>query len=372
LIPALGFFLWFFRVENFHQSAQSVLAAWIPLLTTSAADNALYRWCLGLNHPWIHLREISLHSLGLTAVVTACILPCWQRLPRWLACIMAAALAILVLKISSDYNWFNCGRCLPLVCLMLLPLLIWRGIKEGWEAPVVFATLWAVWSLAVLAKLGFYCRIWHYGFALAMPAFVSGLYLLLWALPRQLDRCGLRPVFFRGLIWLMILPGLMQLTQSSQKLYSDKTLPVGSGADTILTYNPHFRAKDADVVAAWRWIETNIPTGATLAVLPQGAMLNYLSRRVNPCGYMAWNPPEIAAFGQDKMTAAFIKSSPDYVIELSLDYGEYGEGFFGLEKRFGLEAQQWIDAHYQLVQLIGHDWLKDGQFGIKILKKNSS
>jgi hypothetical protein len=29
-------------------------------------------------------------------------------------------------------------------------------------------------------------------------------------------------------------------------------------------------------------------------------------------------------------------------------------------------------AHSQIVQVIGHDWLKDGQFGIKILQKNGS
>ena len=169
----------------------------------------------------------------------------------------------------------------------------------------------------------------------------------------------------------MLLPGLTRLTQASLTLYSDKTMPVGSGADTILAFDPRFRPMDADVAAALRWVETNMPPRATLAVLPQGAMLNYLSRHTNPCGYVAWNPPELAAFGQEKMTAAFIAHSPDYVIELFVNYGEYGETFFGQEKRFGLDAQQWIDAHYQLAcPVIGHDWLKDGQFGVKILQKN--
>jgi hypothetical protein len=311
-----------------------------------------------------------LHSLSLAGLTAASILPCWRKMPSWLAWILAAALAVQLLKISSNYNWFNCGRCLPLVCLALLPLLIWRGAKEGWEPGVVFATLWAFWSLMVLAKLGFFCRIWHYGFALAMPAFVSGVYFLLWALPRQLERGGFRPAFFRGLLWLLLIPGVIQLAKASQQLYSDKTMPVGSGADTILAYNPHFHALDAEVAAASRWIETNVPPRATLAVLPAGVILNYLSRHINPCGYVAWNPPEVAAFGQEKMTAAFIQSNPDYVIELCIDYGEYREAYFGQQKRFGLDAQQWIDAHYQLVQMFGHDWLKDGQFGIKILKKN--
>src|SRR5580658_7040904 len=57
MIPAVGFFLWFFRVEDFPRSVQSLFAAWIPLLTTPAAHNAFYRWCLGLDMPWVHLQQ---------------------------------------------------------------------------------------------------------------------------------------------------------------------------------------------------------------------------------------------------------------------------------------------------------------------------
>jgi hypothetical protein len=370
IIPAAGFFLWFFRVEDFRQSVRSVLAAWIPLLTTHAADNPFYRHYLGLDMPWVHLQQIFLQFLGLAGIVAVCALLCWRKIPGLLAFILPALGAVGLIEVSLQFNWFNCGHCLPLICLTLLGLLVRRGVRGGWEPPLVFPFLWTLWSLLLLAKLGFFCRIWHYGFALAMPAFVSGLYLLLWELPQQLERCGVRPALFRGLLWLMLLPGLMDLTQASLKLYSDKTMPIGSGTDTILAFDPHFRPVDAEVAAALRWVETNVPPRATLTVFPQAAIINYLSRHTNPCGYAAWNPPELAAFGQEKMTAAFIMHSPDYVIELFVNYGEYGETFFGQEKRFGLEAQQWIDAHYQTVCLIGHDWLKDGQFGIKILKKS--
>jgi hypothetical protein len=371
VIPAAGFFLWFFRVENFQQSVRSVFAAWIPLLTTSVADNPFYRHYLGLDMPLVHVKQTFTQFFGLAGIVAACALLCLRKIPGWVCFILLVPATAGLMIVSWDYNWFNCGHCLPLVCLTLLTLLGWRGAKAGWEPPLAFGILWAVWSLGLLAKMGFFCRIWHYGFALAMPAFLSGIYLLLWVLPRQLESCGVRSTLFRGLLWLMLLPGLMQLTRASLHVYSNKTMPVGSGADTILAFDSHFRAEDADVAAALRWVESNVPPRATLAVLPQGALLNYLSRRVNPCGYAAWNPPELAAFGQEKMTDAFIRHSPDYLILLYKDYGEYDEGVFGARKRFGLDVMQWINAHYAPVHQIGHDWLKeDGQFGIKILKKN--
>ena len=123
-----------------------------------------------------------------------------------------------------------------------------------------------------------------------------------------------------------------------------------------------------DLLANQLFDAPNQSAGCWIGIQPH----HVKSRHINPCGYAAWNPPELAAFGQEKMTGAFIAHSPDYVIELFVDYGEYGETIFGQEKRFGLEVQQWIDAHYQPALLIGHDWLKDSQFGIKILKKNGS
>ncbi len=373
LLPAAGFFLLFFCAEDFRSSVRSVFAAWIPLLTTSAADNPFFRRGMGLDAPWVHLRQMFLQFLGLAGLVAPCALLCWRKIPGWLAFVLAAPLAAVLIQVSRQFNWFECGQCLPLLCLALLALLAWRGFGSGWEPPVLFPFLWTLWSLALTAKLGLFCRIWHYGFALAMPAFVSGVYLLLWALPRLLERRGgARSALFRGLLWLMLLPGLARLTQASLNVYSYKTMPIGSGADTILAFDPRFRPLDADFAAALRWVETNLPPQATLAVLPQGALLNYLSRRANPCGYDLWNPPEMAAFGQENMTRAFIERSPDCVVEVFVNYGEYGETIFGREKRFGLDVRQWIDAHYQPVALIGHDWLKDGQFGIKIFKKNPS
>ena len=369
-IPAAGFFLWFLRVEDVRHSVRSVLAGWIPLLTTSAADSAFYRWCLGLDRPWFHARHSLLQFLALAGIAAACALASRGKIPRRTAGLLAVLLALGLIEVSRRFNWFTCGYGLPPLCLALLALLAWRGTRTGWEPPVVFATLWTVWSLALTAKLGFFCRIWHYGFALAMPAFVSGLYLLLWALPRQLELRGGRPHLFRGLLWLMLLPGLLRLTQASLTIYSHKTMPIGSGADAILAFDPHYRAKDADIAAALRWVQNNVPPRATLAVLPQGTLLNYLSRHANPCGYVGWTPPEVAAFGQEEMTRDLMAHSPDYVIEYYVDYSEYDAPVFGREARFGREAQQWIDAHYQSACLIGHDWLKDGQFGVRILRKN--
>jgi hypothetical protein len=65
----------------------------------------------------------------------------------------------------------------------------------------------------------------------------------------------------------------------------------------------------------------------------------------------------------------FERHSPDYVILVGIDSSEFGESYFGLQKRFGLDLMEWIKLNYRPVALIGRDWLKEGGFGMKIFQR---
>ena len=110
-----------------------------------------------------------------------------------------------------------------------------------------------------------------------------------------------------------------------------------------MAYDPTVDPFHGTVETALSWIEKNVPPDATLAVLPEGAMINYLSRRVNPTPHLVWVPPLMAVFGQTNMTAAFEKNSPDYVLIIARSASEFGVGFFGYDPRYGMELMQWID-----------------------------
>ena len=107
----------------------------------------------------------------------------------------------------------------------------------------------------------------------------------------------------------------------------------------------------------------------TLAVLPEGTTINYLSRRVNPTPCLDWSPTVLTAFGQAGMTAAFEKNPPDYIFLVERDTSEFGVGYFGRSPGYGVELMQWIGKNYQPVYLIGHEPLRNGLFGIEILKR---
>ncbi len=367
-VPLLAFLVYFLRFADFQQSLKWTCWAWVPLLTTSAPDSPLYRWCLGLNTPGYHLARMLGDLLGLGAIVVLSVLLFRRRGQSGRDAAVFVLVAALLAALAWLFDWVECGHSLPLLCVTTLAWLLWRARSTAWNPSSIFMALWAVFSLVLLAKLGLYSRIWHYGFALAMPAFLTAIYFLLRIVPEFLERFALPPNWWRGLACILLLTGFAQLILFSKYIYQQKTVPVGEGADKLWTFRPEFRPTGALMGQALSWMQTNTPAGSTLAVLPAGVMLNYMLRRPNPTPYLRWNPPELAAFGQANMTRAVEQARPDYILLLGVDTREFGVDFFGDTDSFGRELMQWINRTYQPVCLLGHDWTKDGEFGIKILK----
>ena len=374
MIPLLGFFLYFLSMEDWRESLRSVVFGWLPLLQTSVAKNPYYQWCMGFDQPFMHLRETGVQFLFVAVAVAfyAAVFRLLAKLKSPLAKYFVYLLLIApLLFFSVRFNWISCGASLPLLGFAAGVLLRANYQKLSGGRQAAFPLLWSVFGLVLLLKLGVFPRIWHYRFALAMPAFVSAIYLLLWLLPRLLqDKFGVPARCFRVTVLLVLLVGFGNLFRQSEKFYAAKNLAVGQGSDRILAFGPDGNAVEARTTkAALGWIETNVPPGATVAVLPQGVILNYLSRRINPTPCLFWDPNVMSVFGQTNMTAAFEKSSPDYVLFVETTSYEFGVGYFGQSPDYGVELMQWIGKNYQPVQLFGSEPLKNGLFGIKILKR---
>jgi hypothetical protein len=346
-VPLLSFLIYFGRLENFPNALRHVFWAWVPVLTHSLAGDPFYRWCLGLDAPAYHLQEIGEQFFGLAAFIAVSVVifravaaTCWARPVFVAACLVTVVLA-------WRYPWRYSGYTLPPLMLVLLAMLLWRWRREGLQRANVFPILWTVFSLVLLAKLGLFARIWHYGFALAMPAFLAAVYLLLWELPEALRAYRVQPLYLRTVLAVGIFVGCAQLIRISQYTYSRRDVSVAADGDRVLLMNPAILPSGAGLAATLQWVQNNTPPDSTIAVLPEGVMLNYLSRRANPAGYLRWNTAELAVFGQENMNAAFTNHSPDYVILLERDMREFGVRPFGEEDRFGLKLMQWIRLHYK-------------------------
>ncbi len=373
VIPVLGFFLYFLSVEGWRASLYSTAFAWAPLWLTPVARNHFYLWCTGLDTPLSHLREMAIHFLCV-ALLAALYARLFQR-QTGLGTKRTAWLVLMIplLVAAGWFNWLNCGASLPLLGLAacILVLKNYRTLSVGRE--MTFPLVWSVFGLVLLAKLGLFSRVWHYGFALAMPAAITAIFLLFWLLPVLLEKkYDVDPRPFRFGVWLALMIGFGVLVYDSESWYTTKTLAVGQGGDRILAFDPRLNPAGAGVQLALEWIDKNVPRDGTLAVLPEGTTINYLSRRVNPTPCLDWTPTVLTAFGQAGMTAAFEKNPPDYIFLVERDTSEFGVGYFGRSPGYGVELMQWIEENYQPVYLIGHEPLRNGLFGIEILKRQAS
>ena len=105
----------------------------------------------------------------------------------------------------------------------------------------------------------------------------------------------------------------------------------------------------------------------TLLVVPQGLMLNYLARRVNPTPYGVFDPVEFAIYGEDRVLVSLKTHMPDYVVLAHVDLREQGARFFGRD--YGQQISAWIHAQYREETLFGSPPLQDDQFGLLLLKR---
>jgi hypothetical protein len=386
LVPLAGFYFGFRSQMNPADSLHAIFGAWLPLLHSTGIHVPIYQRNMGLDAPWFHIGKALIEFGGLVVIVGVC---AWRLARTTLKPLERVIIFVLAGGFSINYGWQNCGHCLPLL-VVVAAILWWREWRQKLEIgnrKSEIGILWLAFSFAMLAKLGFNPRISHYGVFLAMPALLSAIYLLLYLLPRffqpRMDTdehgCKLDPAAFniqlspfRIAILIFLLPGLARLTIQSALFYKDKDFSLGSGGDRIVTYDPNLTnlpiaPVGAAMASAAAWINANTSSTNTLAVLPEGVMLNYLTRRDNPTPYVVF-AFEVWAFGERTMLAAYEKNPPDYIVLVQRDSSEYGVKYFGQQKGYGFDMMQWVRRNYQPVELIGAEPLQSGTFGIRILK----
>lgn len=262
--------------------------------------------------------------------------------------------------------WYQAARALPvLVAGVAVVALVqrWRSSRDGSER-VAGALILAVFSLLLLSKMLLNARIIHYGFALAMPAAMLVTVAMVDWIPGFIERAGGNRRVFVALALSILLVGTWLHVGIADSLYQHKTVPVGTGGDRLVADQ-----RGEAVNAALDWLATNAAPEETLAVLPEGAMINYLARRPGSTPLVNLMPPELLMFGEETILQQLRDRPPDLVALVHKNTTEYGVPFFG--QHYAVQIGRWLEDHYTPVHLIGAPPFQGRRFGILMLRRTS-
>jgi hypothetical protein len=220
-----------------------------------------------------------------------------------------------------------------------------------------------VYAFVLPGKIILNVHVYHYGFALAMPVTLITIVAFLCWIPAVIDRRKGNGGIFRTIVLAVLTIAIFAHLSIQQSHFRWKTHPVSRRPDLILS-DP----RGEMVNAALSTITSRTQSNETLAVLPEGAMLNYLSRRTSSVPLMNFMPLEFALYGEDHISEMFRTHPPDYIALVHKDTSEYGFQFFG--RGYGQTLWARLQKNYHPVTLIGDPPLRDEKFGILLVVRN--
>jgi hypothetical protein len=209
-------------------------------------------------------------------------------------------------------------------------------------APLRFGLV--VFAIVLVAKMGLKTYAYHYGFALAWPGTVVMVCALTSDLPAWVERRGGSGRVMRA-IGLAAWIGVVCAMLISDKLNFDrKRFIIATG--TRDEFHGDGRAEQVQEVCDQ--IKHLAPPGGTVMVLPQGLMINYLTRLATPTRNINFMPPEVLAAGEANILAGLRSHPPDIVV---LTPAVIEDGHFTLDDRdpYGADTLNWVLKNYRAI-----------------------
>ena len=352
--PSLLFFLYFVTQMSPGQALLGTGGAFAPLFSTGITANDFYRLGMGLDAP---VRRASMMVFNFAGFVAFVALAIAISSSGAIANKLTQALRIgLIIGVFFALSKGTFPTALPLVVLTLLTAAIMLVARHRVDRERAFQQLplvmWSAFAFVLLAKMGLYARFLHYGFYLALPATVGAITLTIGVIPQALAtwRSDAAARGFRQLEFYALLAVVAPYVGLSHGWLRTKTISIGSGSDRL--YASTMVPQGLLMRYAMNAVEQSTDSGTTLAVMPEGVMLNYLLRRHSPLRVVTLMPPELMAFGENNILASLVSNPPDVVVLIERDVAEYGYPPFGADRRYGLEIVSWVNEHYEPVRSV--------------------
>jgi hypothetical protein len=254
--------------------------------------------------------------LGLAGIVAIALL---MRTGRWAAAIPIVIIGILI----GNHSFFRAWALLQWLALA------WALMRDR-ESPLV---IFAAFSVASTLRIPLNVSPSWYGFVLTIPVFALAAYTLFCYIPRR-----------NAMVFLWLVPfaanAVGDLWQQHEQ-YALKSFPIVSSRGKFYDWNAD-RARTLNALIA------TVHDG-TLAVMPEGITINYLTQTRTPLTFHTFTPVETA---DPAVESAILRElaahPPDRVAIVTRDVREYGSRGFGIDYSLGITA--FLHTHYRVEQ----------------------
>jgi signal transduction histidine kinase len=209
-----------------------------------------------------------------------------------------------------------------------------------------------------------------YGFVWAVTAVVIYYVFFFVVLPKLWSRTlqGFPMAMYSAILLVFFVLMAGGYLKRSSAANAQLTYRVLTGKGEIATWKDDISSKIIDAI---RYLRTDTPANATVAVVPECHSINFFSDREDPLPFVSgYVPGVLEMFGEDDMISRFRKANVDYIVLVSRWTPEQGKSDFGID--YAVRLYEWMLKNYAVVKQIGPYPFTSSEFGIAILKKNEA
>jgi len=355
------------RLEMPSQSALlGMLGSW-PYLRNQG-DALFYRRVMGTDHIAANLILMlrGLSWYGAMLLPLALYVPARKNRVALLGMGAGSLAAAVACTWPKPPNLFLALRPLPIFLVALAIGLGWRLGRNRDAAGLQKMTrklMLTVFAGLLLGRIALKTSVLDYGFVLAVPGTLILIVALLDWLPAWFGASDHRLVYTGAVLGVMTLAVIVSLAVF-KSAYQGSRYPVGNGPDKFLgDHRCEF------VVPLLAELRHRLRPGETLCVLPEGIMINYLTRIDSSVPFDCFIPFVLQMFGERRILDSFQARPPDYVVLFHRDTAEHGPRLFGRD--YGQELYSWVTECYCPVAEYGHDPMSDDGDGIILMVRDS-
>jgi len=177
--------------------------------------------------------------------------------------------------------------------------------------------LWvmAVWGFLMLAKVFLNAQTHSEGFVYALPGTLLLVALFQGFVPQYFERVHQKGHLVKTLATILLILIFMKGLSSTLLVYQARNLYIRSGGEIMACGKGFkYRPSNEDIAIFINNVDKIMTRNSTFVAFPQGAMLNFLTKRINPLPYTNFSTAETVKFGEPEMLRSLKQNRPDYII----------------------------------------------------------